>query len=147
MFITELFIKYNDSTVPYHPERNRDNLDEDDAWHNEEGQWYNGRSMFHSSDQDPYTGPQSAADEWYNGDDQWHGKANEDFAVTNIVAHEDTEPVSIEHILNARSLIRRAIDNKLANKHEYFEFLKYLRDKYGKDYSTAVHQKAVKLST
>jgi len=146
MFICELF-KYNDSVVPYHPERNRDNLEEADSeWHNDEGQWYDGHSMFHSPDQDPYTGPQSDADEWYNGDDQWHGETNEDMAVANLIT-DDEEPVSIEHILTARGLIRRAIDNKLANKHEYFEFLKYLRDKYGKDYSTAVHQKAVKLST
>ena len=125
----------------------------------EDGQWYDGRNQFHSDDQDPWTGPQSSADEWYNGhdemhsandtltippknSDQWHS-VSEDFATTNIVTHESAD---YGHIVTARELIGRSLADPKNEKHRYFEFLKYLRNKAGKEYSTLVHQHAAKLA-
>ena len=110
----------------------------------EDGQWYDGRNQFHSDNQDPWTGPQSAADEWYNGHDEWHSQPMaEDFATTNIVTHESAD---YGHIVTARELIGRALADPKNEKHKYFEFLKYLRNKAGKEYSTLVHQHAAKLA-
>jgi hypothetical protein len=48
-------------------------------------------------------------------------------------------------VVTARGLIGHALgDSKL--KDEYFEFLKYLREKHGEKYSTHIHQKAAKLA-
>ena len=49
-------------------------------------------------------------------------------------------------IITARELIGQAVQDARQFKHEYFEFLKYLRDKHGSEYSTHVHQKAAKLA-
>ena len=56
------------------------------------------------------------------------------------------EAAEMSDIITARELLGRAYQNPLQFKHEYFEFLKYLRNKHGKDYSTHIHQKAAKLS-
>ena len=112
----------------------------EDSWSNQGGAgnaWHNG------------------ADDWSDGTDQWHGSDSgsvgssevaEDFAVTNMVTAEDDEHIDIGHILTARGLIGRAMQDPLKHKHEYFEFLKNLRAKHGSDYSTTVQQKAAKLS-
>ena len=49
-------------------------------------------------------------------------------------------------IITARGLIGQAVRNANEFKHEYFEFLKYLREKHGEKYSTHIHQKAAKLA-
>lgn len=49
-------------------------------------------------------------------------------------------------IITAREMIGQAIQDSRQFKHEYFEFLKHLRDKNGSDYSTRIHQKAAKLA-
>lgn len=49
-------------------------------------------------------------------------------------------------IVTARELIGQAVRSANEFKHEYFEFLKYLRDKHGETYSTRIHQKAAKLA-
>ena len=49
-------------------------------------------------------------------------------------------------IITARRLIGQAVRNANEFKHEYFEFLKYLREKHGEKYSTRIHQKAAKLA-
>jgi hypothetical protein len=49
-------------------------------------------------------------------------------------------------IITARELIGQAVRDARQFKHEYFEFLKHLRDKHGSDYSTRIHQKAAKLA-
>ena len=49
-------------------------------------------------------------------------------------------------IITARGLIGQAVRNANEFKHEYFEFLKYLREKHGETYSTRIHQKAAKLA-
>jgi len=114
----------------------------EDQWSGPNNSWNNGTDLFHSPDQDPYTGPQSDADEWYNGRDQWHS-VSEDFAVTNIVTHESAD---YGDIVTARELIGRALHDPLNEKHRYFEFLKNLRKTKGSDYSTTVHQHAAKLA-
>jgi len=52
----------------------------------------------------------------------------------------------LSDIVTARELIGQAVRNANEFKHEYFEFLKYIRDKHGSDYSTRIHQKAAKLA-
>ena len=49
-------------------------------------------------------------------------------------------------IITAREMIGQAVQDSRQFKHEYFEFLKYLRDKHGETYSTRIHQKAAKLA-
>jgi hypothetical protein len=49
-------------------------------------------------------------------------------------------------IITAREMIGQAIQDSRQFKHEYFEFLKYLREKHGEKYSTHIHQKAAKLA-
>ncbi len=49
-------------------------------------------------------------------------------------------------IITARGMIGQAIQDSRQFKHEYFEFLKYLREKHGETYSTRIHQKAAKLA-
>jgi hypothetical protein len=52
----------------------------------------------------------------------------------------------LSDIVTARELIGQAVRNPQQNKHKYFEYLKYLRSKYGAEYSTRVHQKAAELA-
>ncbi len=49
-------------------------------------------------------------------------------------------------IITARGMIGQAVQDSRQFKHEYFEFLKYLREKHGETYSTRIHQKAAKLA-
>jgi hypothetical protein len=102
--------------------------------------------------EDSWSGPDNAwhnqgqDDQWYDGNDQWHGQNSgnmiEDFAVANLVTTES----SMVDVVTARELIGRAVENPLDEKHKYFEFLKYLRDKHSEHYSTNVHQRACKLA-
>ncbi len=106
-------------------------LFEYDAWHGPDDQWYS-----------------QSTDPWYDGNDQWHGKNSgdmmeEDFAVANIVTTESSE---FSDIITARELIGGAMRDPLNEKHKYFEFLKYIRNKHGDKYSTRVHQKAAELA-
>lgn len=103
--------------------------------------------------EDSWSGPDNAwhnqgeGDQWYDGNDQWHGQASgnmaEDFSVANIVTTEDTE---LSDILTARELVGAATRDPQNQKHKYFEFLKYIRQKHGSEYSTRVHQKAAELA-
>jgi hypothetical protein len=52
----------------------------------------------------------------------------------------------LSDIVTARELIGRAMQDAQQYKHQYFEFLKHLRSKYGSEYSTYIHQKAAKLA-
>lgn len=47
-------------------------------------------------------------------------------------------------IIQARQLAHQAARDS-SRRHEYFNFLKHLRDKHGSEYSTHVHQSATKL--
>ena len=53
---------------------------------------------------------------------------------------------AIHHIITARQIIGNA-KNTPGDSHEYMKFLKSLRDKFGKEYSTNVHRTANKLAT
>lgn len=55
-----------------------------------------------------------------------------------------TEGAELSHIIQARQLVRQALRDS-DQRQEYFDFLKHLRSKYGKEYSTRVHQDATKL--
>lgn len=57
-----------------------------------------------------------------------------------------TENAELSHLIQAKQLVQQALRDS-EQRHEYFDFLKYLRSKYGKEYSTRVHQDATKLST
>jgi hypothetical protein len=101
--------------------------------------------------EDSWSGPNNAwhnqgeDDEWYDGNDEWHGKNSgnmaEDFAVANMITNE----ADMSDIVTAHGLIGRVRQDPAA-KHEYFKFLKHLRDRRGADYSTHVHQEAAKLA-
>ena len=52
----------------------------------------------------------------------------------------------LSDIVTAREMIGHAVQDAKQFKHEYFEFLKYLREKHGEKYSTRIHQKAAKLA-
>jgi hypothetical protein len=52
----------------------------------------------------------------------------------------------LSDIVTAREMIGQAIQDSKQFKHRYFEFLKYIREKHGEEYSTRVHQKAAKLA-
>jgi hypothetical protein len=102
--------------------------------------------------EDSWSGPNNAwhnqgeGDEWSDGNDQWHGENSgdmmeEDFAVANMVTNE----ADMSDIVTAHGLIGRVRQDPNA-KHEYFKFLKHLRTHRGADYSTSVHQEAVKLA-
>lgn len=56
------------------------------------------------------------------------------------------ETTELSDIITARELIGQAILDPQQFKHEYFEFLKYLRTKFGVEYSTHIHQAAAKLA-
>jgi hypothetical protein len=49
-------------------------------------------------------------------------------------------------IITARELMGKAVDDPKNEKHMYFEFLKHIRNKHGREYSTKVHQHAAKLA-
>jgi hypothetical protein len=53
---------------------------------------------------------------------------------------------AIDHIITARQIIGQSKRNA-GSSHEYMKFLKSLRDKFGKEYSTNVHKTAAKLAT
>jgi hypothetical protein len=53
---------------------------------------------------------------------------------------------AIDHVITARQIIGHSKKNA-SSSHEYMKFLKSLRDKFGKEYSTNVHQMASKLAT
>lgn len=55
-----------------------------------------------------------------------------------------TENAELSHIIQAKQLVHQALQDP-SQRQEYFDFLKYLRSKYGKDYSIRVHQGATKL--
>jgi hypothetical protein len=67
------------------------------------------------------------------------------FDNTSVAWHELDENTQLSDIITARELIGRALKDT-AEKHKYFDFLKYIRSKYGEDYSTQVHQKASQLA-
>ena len=102
--------------------------------------------------EDSWSGPNNAwhnqgqDDQWYNGNDEWHGKNSgnmaEDFAVANMV---QTNEADMSDIITAHGLIGRALQDPVA-RHEYFKFLKHLRNKHSADYSTHVHKEAAKLA-
>lgn len=96
-------------------------LFEYDAWHGPDDQW-------HSASTDP----------WSNGNDEWHGQAS------GNMMEEDTG-AEMADIVTAKDLISQALRDPEAERHNYFEFLKFLRKKYGEQYSTLVHQAASKL--
>jgi len=48
-------------------------------------------------------------------------------------------------IINARELIGSALADS-RKKQEYFKFLEFLRNRYGNEYSTHIHQEASKLA-
>lgn len=56
-----------------------------------------------------------------------------------------TENAELSHMIQAKQLVDQALQDPNLRQ-EYFDFLKYLRSKYGKDYSTRVHQDATKLN-
>jgi hypothetical protein len=98
-----------------------------------EDSWSGPNNSWHNQGQD---------DQWYNGNDEWHGSQSgnmiEDLAVANLVTTES----SLADVVTARDLIGRALQDPLNEKHKYFEFLKYLRTKRDKEYSTNIHQRA-----
>jgi len=59
----------------------------------------------------------------------------------NPVVNEDNE---MSDVITARGLVTRALDNPAARQ-EYFDYMTYLRNKHGKEYSTRIHQKATAL--
>ncbi len=67
------------------------------------------------------------------------------FGNTNAAWHGLNEDTQISDVITARELIGRALRDT-AEKHKYFDFLKYIRSKYGAEYSTQVHQKASQLA-
>lgn len=68
--------------------------------------------------------------ELFDNTDAWH-KLNDDTQLSDVIA--------------ARELIGNALRDT-AEKHKYFNFLKYIRSKHGAEYSTQVHQKASQLA-
>jgi hypothetical protein len=101
--------------------------------------------------EDSWSGPNNAwhnqgqGDEWYDGNDQWHGQNSgdmtEDFAVANMVTNE----ADMSDIVTAHGLIAQALRDPVA-RHEYFKFLKHLRNHHSADYSASVHREAAKLT-
>jgi hypothetical protein len=108
----------------------------------EDHQWTNANNTYHTgngqwSDQiGQWSGGNTNT--YHTGDGMW-----EDFSVTNLVA---TENIDFGDIITARELIGLALQDSKEHKHKYFEFLKYLRNSVGKEYSTQVHQHAAKLA-
>lgn len=117
-------------------------LFEYDAWHGPDDQWYS-----------------QSSDPWYDGNDQWHGKDSGDMMEnsddlnfsdlvknTAFVGQHPVRSPRVDDIITARQLIGAALSDPRNEKHKYFEFLKYLRTKFGAEYSTLVHQTAAKLA-
>jgi hypothetical protein len=99
--------------------------------------------------EDSWSGPNNAwhnqgqDDQWHNGQDQWHSEpTTEDFNTANLV---QTNEADMSDIITARSLIGHAFHDH-DKKHEYFKFLKHLRNRHGADYSTSVHKQAARLA-
>ena len=55
-----------------------------------------------------------------------------------------TENAELSHMIQARQLVHQALTDP-SQRQEYFDFLKHLRNKYGKEYTIRVHQDATKL--
>ena len=55
------------------------------------------------------------------------------------------ESDEVSHLISAREIIGRAKGDE-GNNQEYLDFLKHLRDKFGKEYSTKIHQSASKFT-
>jgi hypothetical protein len=76
---------------------------------------------------------------------------NKSYTNSDEPVRESEEPTSeqieeaIDHIIVARQIIGQSKRNA-GSSHEYMKFLKSLRDKFGKEYSTNVHQTASKLA-
>lgn len=68
------------------------------------------------------------------------GESNKKPTGQNLV----TEGEEMSHILQARQLVKQALRDP-SQRHEYFDFLNYLRGRYGKEYSTRIHQDATKI--
>lgn len=105
----------------------------EDAWSGPNNAWHN----------------QGSDDQWHGTDDMWHSTEQgsgmvEDFSVTNLVTTESTATMS--DIITARELMGKAVEDPKNEKHMYFEFLKHIRNKHGREYSTKVHQHAAKLA-
>lgn len=102
----------------------------EDSWSDENNAWHK----------------QGSDDQWHGTDDQWHTSQGagmvEDFAVTNLITDDASE---FSHVLQARELIAQALLDPRNQRHRYFEFLKGIRDQFGSDYSTRIHQRAAKL--
>ena len=118
-------------------------LFEYDAWYGPDDPWHK----------------QGGDDEWSNGNDEWHGQNSgnmiEDteepsFADlvknTNYIGNHFVREPRLADVITARQLIGAALSDPRNKKHKYFEFLKYLRTKFGAEYSTLVHQTAAKLA-
>ena len=55
------------------------------------------------------------------------------------------ESEELSHVIQARQLVNQAI-NDFSKRQEYFDFMRHIREKHGKEYSTRIHQHATKLS-
>ena len=109
--------------------------EEDHQWTNDDNTYHTGNGQW--SDQvGQWSGGETNT--YHTGDGMW-----EDMSMSNIVTHEGAD---FGHIIHARELIGRALDDPKNEKHRYFEFLKILRKELGKEYSTTVHQLAAKLA-
>ncbi len=60
----------------------------------------------------------------------------------NPVIKEDNE---MSDVVTAHGLVNRALNDAEARQ-EYFDYMTYLRNKHGKEYSTRIHQKATALA-
>lgn len=56
------------------------------------------------------------------------------------------EGIEMSHMVQARQLAHQSASDP-NKRHEYFAFLQHLRSKYGKEYSTRIHQEATKLDS
>jgi hypothetical protein len=77
----------------------------------------------------------------------------EDVAIANMITTMDggnitneMETSELTDLLDARALVKGALDDPMNKRHLYFEFLKHLRDSKGVEYSTRIHQKAAELT-
>lgn len=60
----------------------------------------------------------------------------------NTAVNEDNE---VADVVTAHGLVNRALSDTKARQ-EYFDYMTHLRNKYGKEYSTRIHQKATALA-
>lgn len=76
-------------------------------------------------------------------------KSKDSKEVPNCVSGEKgsmNETADLSHIIQARQLAHQAMTDT-SKRHEYFDFMKHLRDKHGKEYSIKIHQNATKLDS